>query len=574
MARVGSAEAGGGEGRARFYHGLVDMGSNGIRFSITDLAPITSRILPTLYLDRAGISLYDAQHPPSSPRAVPIPAPVIAKVIKALLRFKSTCADFHVPDAQIRIVATEATRVAQNSEAFRKEIEDATGWGVELLPKEVEGRIGAYGVASSYGQVRGLVMDLGGGSTQITWLWTTAEGEVKMSAKGSVSLPFGAAALGKRLEEAGSHHSSREFKKFEKEVVEKLKDAVKEIEIPEELLKGKKGLSLYLSGGGFRGWGFVLMSEHAIRPYPIPIINGFKVTKDAFDDTRAVKAAVTSKETPEIFRVSQRRASQVPSVAFLVDCLSQALPSITNVYFCQGGVREGMHFADMSNEARRENPLVTATRLHARESVQELVQLLTTAVKPPPSAQTRTFFDIALLTAFIQAMYVHAAFPKDLCGGAALRSTTTGFFAAAHGISHEQRALLAILLCERYGGYPSVSPTEQDFYRRIVQLLPSGMAWWCMYLGRVAAVMASVYPAGAVREERLKVNVQWTLTKKENEVLCIDFRFLKAIDELDEGLQEALMKVEKAGKKKNWVEGSGHKVLLLVNGREYGEGHE
>jgi retrograde regulation protein 2 len=77
-----------------------------------------------------------------------------------------------------------------------------------------------------------------------------------------------------------------------------------------------------------------------------------------------------------------------------------------------------------------------------------------------------------------------------------------------------------------------------------------------------------------VREERLKVTVQWELSKKDNEVLCIDFRFLKSIDELDEGLQDALRKVEKAGKKKNWVDGSGNKVVLTVNGREYGDGKE
>jgi retrograde regulation protein 2 len=48
--------------RSKHYHGLVDMGSNGIRFSITDLTPTTQRILPTVYLDRAAISLYDAQY--------------------------------------------------------------------------------------------------------------------------------------------------------------------------------------------------------------------------------------------------------------------------------------------------------------------------------------------------------------------------------------------------------------------------------------------------------------------------------------------------------------------------------
>lgn len=45
---------------------------------------------------------------------------------------------------------------------YRQQIKDSTGWEVDLLTKEMEGRIGAMGVASSFSQVEGLVMDLGG----------------------------------------------------------------------------------------------------------------------------------------------------------------------------------------------------------------------------------------------------------------------------------------------------------------------------------------------------------------------------------------------------------------------------
>lgn len=552
------------EERSRFYHGLVDMGSNGIRFSITDLSPATQRILPTVYLDRAAISLYDAQY--ENGKAVPIPEHTVKQVVKSLLRFKSTCQDFGVPDNQVRIVATEATRKAINSEAYRAAVTEATGWTVELLPKEMEGRIGALGVASSYENVRGLMMDLGGGSTQLTWI-ITENGDIKMSPAGSVSLPYGAAALMHRLEAAGKK-KSKEYQSFVKEVTSDLKAAVQAIEIPEELLRSRDGLHLYLSGGGFRGWGFVLMSEHAIKPYPIPIINGFQATTNTFMDTMSVKAAVTQDDTPEIFRVSARRASQVPAVAFLVECLAQALPALTNVYFCQGGVREGMHFAEMTPEYRAQSPLVTATGPYAPPSMQQLVDLLFSAV-PAPSAGQAPFFSTPLVTAFIQGIFAHMAQVKDLRGGSALRSTTTGIFSTAHGASHEDRALLAILLCERYGGYGSISPTEQDFYKRMLRLLPEGMEWWCMYLGRVAAVVAAVYPAGTIREPRVSIKTQWTVTKKGNEKLCVDFVFRKEIDELDEGLDAALKKVSKAGKKKNWVHGEGYKVSLTVNGHDY-----
>ncbi len=550
--------------RSKFYHGLVDMGSNGIRFSITDLSPATQRILPTVYLDRAAISLYDAQY--ENGKGVPIPEHTIKQVVKSLLRFKSTCQDFNVPEHQVRIVATEATRKAINSEAYRAAIKEATGWTVELLPKEMEGKIGALGVASSYSTVRGLMMDLGGGSTQLTWI-ITENGDIRMSPAGSVSLPYGAAALMQRLEAAGKR-KSKEYQAFAKEVISDLKAAVQEIDIPQELLRSPEGLHLYLSGGGFRGWGFVLMSEHAIKPYPIPIINGFQVTTETFLDTVSVKDAVTQDDTPEIFRVSERRASQVPAVAFLVDCLSQALPALTSVYFCQGGVREGMHFAEMEPKYRAENPLITATGPYAPPSMQELVNLLFSAI-PEPSPGVKPRFSASLVTAFVQGVFAHMAQVKDLRGGSALRSTTTGIFSTAHGASHKDRALLAILLCERYGGYSSISPTEQDFYKRMVRLLPAGMEWWCMYLGRVAAVIAAVYPAGSIRENRVQIITQWTTTKKGNEKLCIDFDFKKEVDELDEGLDAALRRVIKAGKKKNWVSGEGHKVLLTVNGMEY-----
>ena len=550
--------------KSKHYHGLVDMGSNGIRFSITDLSPEIQRILPTVYLDRAAISLYDTQY--ENGKLIPIPDTTTQQVIKTLLRFKRTCNDFGVPANQIRIVATEATRKAVNSKDFRKIIQDATDWTVELLPKEMEGRIGSLGVASSYENVAGLMMDLGGGSTQLTWIMTE-DGEISMSERGSVSLPYGAAALTQSLQTLGPV-GSKEYQAFEREVVADLKTAIRDIEIPEVLFdqaRSSSGLHIYLSGGGFRGWGFVLMSEHAISPYPIPIINGFRSDISTFRDTQAVQAAVSRKDAPGVFRVSARRAGQVPAVAFLVTCLSQALPSVTDVYFCQGGVREGMHFADMDAKYRRHSPLVTMTQPHARPSTVEIVKILDEAVRPSSTFIHTGKLGGTMLTAFVQGMFAHMAHVKDFQGGAALRSTTTGIFSDAHGLSHEQRALLALLLCERYGGYKALSPTEQDFYRRMFRIVPTGMGWWCMYIGRVAAVLADVYPAGVVKEERVKVSSQLDEDKK----VCIDFAFTQAPDEMDEALKTALGRVKKVGMKKHWIDGIGHKVLLTVNGKEY-----
>ncbi|THX47206.1 Ppx-GppA-domain-containing protein [Aureobasidium pullulans] len=468
-------------------HGLVDMGSNGIRFSITDLSPPTTRILPTLYTSRAGISLYDAQYSTSGDR-IAIPEKTIAKVIDKLTHFKRTCADFRVPESNITILATEATRTAVNSAEFRSAIKSATDWEVQLLAKEDEGRVGALGVATSLGEVKGLVMDLGGGSTQLTWLVSDSHtGEIKMPREGAVSMPFGAAALSRRLEEAEKQGKGAK-KALAEEVKQRITEAFKSLDVPHELTEMAKkegGYALYLSGGGFRGWGFVLMSQHKVNPYPIPVINGFRAARSDFLDTTAVQAAamdVDSDEDSAIFRVSQRRANQVPAVAFLVTALSEALPHIKEVRFCQGGVREG---------------------------------------------------------------YL----------------TTTGILASAHGLSHSERCTLALLLCERWGGSKDLPPTDIAFFHSMQSLAGAEQAWWARYLGRVGALVGAVYPSGR-GEKAMSLSSTFSVSKKGDRVLVLrtgdqEGKSLRGI------VEEEVKKVEKAGKKKNWIggkEGWGIKV--------------
>ncbi len=101
----------------------------------------------------------------------------MSKILCELKRFKQTSLDFGVPQKpeNVRILATEATRNAENAAEFIGDIEAALGepWRVNILAKEDEGRIGALGVVSSVGGsngLQGLMMDLGGKSTTRTLL--------------------------------------------------------------------------------------------------------------------------------------------------------------------------------------------------------------------------------------------------------------------------------------------------------------------------------------------------------------------------------------------------------------------
>jgi retrograde regulation protein 2 len=158
------------------------------------------------------------------------------------------------------------------------------------------------------------------------------------------------------------------------------RDAYDKLEIPDQLVKAAKregGFQLYLSGGGFRGWGYLLLyqSQTGDHHYPISIINGFWAGGKAFGNTEKLKE--TARKTKDIFRVSDRRRKQVPAVAFLINTLSLALPyGIKEARFCQGSVREGILFQYLPASVRKEDPLEPITSPYARPSAKGIADIL------------------------------------------------------------------------------------------------------------------------------------------------------------------------------------------------------
>ncbi|PWY91837.1 MFS general substrate transporter [Aspergillus sclerotioniger CBS 115572] len=543
---------------------------NGIRFSITNLSPSSARIMPIVFQDRAGISLYDAQFTNSEGTRGPIPPHIIDQVVERLAQFHITCADFQVPRENIYVLATEATRTAPNSKELRTRIKEVTGWDVTLLSKEDEGRIGALGIASSSASVAGIAMDLGGGSTQITWVMER-DGKVTTSPKGSFSFPYGAAALMKRLEKG-----KKAGNELKEEMTRGFRDAYRRLELPEELLemtRSRGRFDLYLCGGGFRGWGYVLMKQSKVDPYPIPIINGFRVKREDFHDTVGVLDVVSDPDE-KIFGVSKRRASQIPAVAVLVNVIMDALPAITHIQFCQGGVREGYLFDRLPSEVRAQDPLLAATLPYAPPSVDAIRELLQstlpTASSPIGSFHPPPSFTSNLIAAIANLLYAHSQVPRESRSAAALHSTTTGILASTNCLSHVERALIGLVLCERWTG--DLAPMDQAYHRQLSRCLSAKEIWWCQYLGRVAVIVGDVYPAGRVSETHWRICFEtgWESIVKKKET-C-DLLRLKvrrnevagATSVLRDILQERAEKVEKAGKRKNWVHEYGVRVGVSI----------
>jgi retrograde regulation protein 2 len=538
--------------------------------------------MPTLFQDRVGISLYDAQFPATSAgQRAPIPTTVIDEVVTRLLRFKTTCADFDVPTQNIHVLATEATRTALNSAEFLGAIKTRVGWEVKLLSKEDEGRIGALGVASSFASVKGLVMDLGGGSTQLTWM-IAHDGVVETSTRGSISFPYGAAALTRRLQLA-QEKGKKDVEELRAEMKANFQSAYPSLEVPDSLEREAKehgGFDLYLSGGGFRGWGYLLMSQSKLNPYPIPIINGFRATPEDFQDTSNVMKTAADAEDNKIFRVSKRRASQVPAVALLVNVLTECLPAVKTIRFCQGGVREGFLFDRVDSETRRQDPLLVATMPYETPSADAICALLKVSLpeteSPILSRRVPPSFSPSLLRALSNLLFAHVGVPRETRSAAGLYSTTTGILACANSLAHSDRAILALILCERWPG--DLAPAEKSLQTRLQQFVSADEAWWCIYLGRVATLIGDVYPAGRVPTgtPRIEFSTSWKQVFKKKQgttdALCLQVVVNEGVQQTvtDTALKDTIGNIEKCGKQKNWIQAGDRLHREEIRAGDYG----
>jgi retrograde regulation protein 2 len=173
-----------------------------------------------------------------------------------------------------------------------------------------------------------------------------------------------------------------------------------------------------------------------------------------------------------------------------------------------------------------------------------------------------TCFTDEILNSAINLMNHHGSIPKEGRAAAGLHCTTTGILASAHGVSHENRALLSLILSARWGD----EVADSSFYMRLQQLIGPEKAWWCKYLGRCLAVIGAVYPAGVVPHLKEKValnsKVKAGLGKRGTD---IGIRLKIHTREGDPGTQALMVRkemegIEKCGKKKAWVKGWGLRV--------------
>ncbi|CAO3658255.1 unnamed protein product [Rhizopus stolonifer] len=502
--------------------GVVDMGSNGIRFGIvTALA----RHLPVTFEERAPISLLEAQGDKQT-----IPSGTIKQVISSFLRFKSICRHEGVDQANVKVIATEATRIALNSAEFLQKIYEATGWKVTILTKEQEAIVSSMGIVGSFYNVNGLTMDLGGGSVELSYVTSinncSGEDRPRKRIKTSttpVSLPYGAAILKKKLQNCPNEKMK---KKLYEKLVEKVKMAKETSDIPNHL-KSHDGYTLYMSGGGFRAFGYLSMATQGSLKskkmnYPIPIISGYSMTgEELFELANKYKD-----EDPEelvsklkIFRISKRRTRMLPAICFLISAIAEAI-EIKHVFFSEGGARQGICYHMLSSPEQIKDPLLEGVKAYVMSVPQAIKQkeydiiyrVIKNAIpslyfEPDHPLQLHRLIPAALYLANLTTHYpketrAFAAFNMPLAGGP---------LSDVPGLLHSERAVLSLILAYRQGG-----EVPDPTFDAIQEMLGKHGVSVCRYVGRLMEILFLLsprHPGTALIES----GIQFKLEEEEEE---------------------------------------------------------
>lgn len=160
-------------------HGVIDLGSNSIRLVIYAVGPHGTQTEVDDLKQVVRLNNYlDSRHV--------ISGKGIERTVHTIRQFKALCDAYKV--TEIYGVATQAVRVAANQAALLDQILEETGIPFRVITGEEEARYGYLAVVNSLPFDDGITVDVGGGSTEITYYQNRQLLHSVSVAQGAVSL--------------------------------------------------------------------------------------------------------------------------------------------------------------------------------------------------------------------------------------------------------------------------------------------------------------------------------------------------------------------------------------------------
>ena len=292
--------------------GVIDIGSNSIRLIIVEVGEYTYKLVDELKDSvRLGADVEEGQS---------LSQDKIEETIKTLRMFRSLCDSMRV--TTIIAVATAAVRKASNGEEFVKQVKEETGLDIQILSGTEEAFFAYTGVVSSVEIDNALIMDIGGGSTELILVNDKELVE-------SVSLPFGSISLTQKfnLAEDMSEVQAKELREF---LLESFRG------IP--WLKKGTFTQIVGVGGTFRNFGKI---DRCIKKYPLNIAHSYNMTNTDIYNIYELVRGKNLLQRKKIEGLSKDRADIFPGAAATIATIVE-YTGATEAIISGSGIREGL----------------------------------------------------------------------------------------------------------------------------------------------------------------------------------------------------------------------------------------
>ena len=295
--------------------GIIDLGSNSARLVVVDLFTdghfmVIDELKESVRLgqdmDRDGFL---------KPQRV-------TETIKTLKMFKRLC-DAHGV-ARIISVATAAVRRAKNQRSFLDEIQATCNIKLRVLSEEEEATLVYRGVINSMDIPKGLILEIGGGSTKIVYY-------NRRNMLGFASLPFGAVTLTDLF--AGDCTPEDAAEKIEEFFTEQLKKQtwLKDVD-PEAHMIGV--------GGSFRN---LFKISRLVNKYPLDMAHNYNFTTEDFNNIYDKVKVLDVEKRKKIKGLSPNRADIMPAAMAIIKAFVKYM-NVEKFTIGASGLREGIMY--------------------------------------------------------------------------------------------------------------------------------------------------------------------------------------------------------------------------------------
>lgn len=235
----------------------------------------------------------------------------------------------------VRSVATEACRRAENAQEFLNRVEKEAGIQLEAISPEEEAGLALTGCASllNLQKPRGLVFDIGGGSTEIMWIEFDRLGDPVVS--DVISLPIGVVTISE------SYATNNEIDGTAYQaIIDHVSQALEKFEVKNAILKDVEAGRVQMLGTS--GTVTTLGAVHLQLPrYMRSKVDGMNLSFERVDSISRKLTAMDCEQRAAHPCIGENRADLVVAGCAILDAVCQLWP-VGELTIADRGIREGI----------------------------------------------------------------------------------------------------------------------------------------------------------------------------------------------------------------------------------------